>query len=110
VIRGSNFDAPGPVRGGAFLGMGPWGTFDTAGNAREWCFNDDGSGKRYLLGGGWNDQPYRFSDVVAESPFDRATVNGIRLVKYLREEPNFALARWADRPLVPRLHEGEAGI
>jgi predicted esterase len=72
--------------------MGPWGTFDTAGNMREWCLNDDGTGKRYLLGGGWNDQPFRFSDKVTESPFDRASVNGIRLVKYPGDEPNLAQA------------------
>jgi formylglycine-generating enzyme required for sulfatase activity/tRNA A-37 threonylcarbamoyl transferase component Bud32/predicted esterase len=90
VIPGSRFDADGPVRGGSFGSMGPWGTFDTAGNMREWCINLDGAGKRYLLGGGWNDSPFRFSDATALPPFDRSASNGVRLVKYLEPEPESA--------------------
>jgi dienelactone hydrolase len=92
VVPGSRFDADSPIRGGSFGSMGPWGTFDTAGNMREWCFNLDARGKRYLLGGGWNDQPFRFSDATALPPFDRSPSNGVRLVKYLRQEPELELA------------------
>ena len=92
VVPGSRVDADGPARGGGFGSMGPWGTFDTAGNVREWCVNLDGRGNRYLLGGGWNDQPFRFSDATALPPFDRSPSNGVRLVAYLGAEPQLALA------------------
>jgi predicted esterase len=90
VVPGSRFDSDGPVRGGSFGSMGPWGTFDTAGNMREWCVNLDRVGKRYLLGGGWNDSPFRFSDATALPPFDRSPSNGVRLVKYLQSEGEIA--------------------
>ena len=31
-----------------------------AGNVKEWVWNDTGSGKRYLLGGAWNEPDYQF--------------------------------------------------
>ena len=92
MVAGSHFDADAPSRGGAFLSMGPWGLFDAAGNVREWCSNVDGLGKHYLLGGGYNDSPYRFTDAAALPPFDRAPSNGVRLVKYLTKDEAFAAA------------------
>jgi dienelactone hydrolase len=53
-----------------------------AGNVREWCANDDGSGRRYILGGGWADFAYAFTDRTAQRPLDRSPINGIRLVRY----------------------------
>jgi dienelactone hydrolase/tRNA A-37 threonylcarbamoyl transferase component Bud32 len=97
MVRGSRFDAESPARGGAFLSMGPWGLFDAAGNVREWCSNLDGLGKHYLLGGGYNDSPYRFTDATALPAFDRSPSNGVRLVKYLTKDD--ALAQ-ASRPIV----------
>jgi dienelactone hydrolase len=67
-----------------------------AGNVREWCENADAEGKRYILGGGWSDLTYAFNDAYAQPAFDRSSINGIRLVKYLRDEPNLALSA---RPL-----------
>jgi len=40
--------------------MGPHGTFDTAGNVKEWTWNASGD-HRWLLGGAWNDDPYMAS-------------------------------------------------
>ena len=97
MVPGSHFDADSPARGGAFLTMGPWGLFDAAGNVREWCSNLDGWGKHYLLGGGFNDPTYRFTDATAVPPFDRSPSNGVRLVQYLTKDD--ALAR-ASRPIV----------
>ena len=92
VVPGSNYDGQGPRRGSTTRGMGPFGTFDMAGNVREWCENASESG-RYILGGGWNDQTYSFNDAYSQNAFDRSATNGIRLVKYLRNEPNLQLAK-----------------
>jgi eukaryotic-like serine/threonine-protein kinase len=65
----SNFSGRGlsPVR--SHQGMSIFGTFDMAGNAKEWCWNATGS-KRYILGGAWNEPPYMFVDIDAQSPSD----------------------------------------
>jgi len=82
LVPASNFSGHGaaPVR--SFRGLGPSGTYDMAGNAREWCSNAKGT-DRYLMGGSWKDPAYIFTDGDAASPFDRSPKNGIRLVKYL---------------------------
>src|SRR5829696_668706 len=81
VVPSSNYSsqAPWPVGKG---GISPFGTYDMAGNVREWCYNRDG-GNRFILGGGWNDLPYQFTDTYTQPAFDRSPINGIRLVKYL---------------------------
>jgi hypothetical protein len=38
---------------GAYKGVGPYGTYDMAGNVREWVANADDSGHRFILGGSW---------------------------------------------------------
>jgi formylglycine-generating enzyme required for sulfatase activity/dienelactone hydrolase len=91
IVPLSNFDGRGLAPVGQYRGVGPFGTSDMAGNAREWCLNQAGS-ERYILGGGWNDQTYAFNDAYAQDPFDRGPTNGFRVVKYLSDE-NLATAR-----------------
>jgi len=63
------------------------GISDMAGNVREWVYNaDPGTGKHFLLGGGWNDPGYSFNDAVAFSPWDRTETNGFRLATF--EDPD----------------------
>ena len=91
IVAGSNIESQGPAKGSTTLGMSPFGVFDLSGNVREWCENEGGSG-RYILGGGWSDPAYMFNIPYTQNPFDRSEINGVRLVRYLYQEPNMALA------------------
>ncbi|HEX5387287.1 MAG TPA: protein kinase [Gemmatimonadales bacterium] len=95
IVPLSNFAGRGLSPVGKYQGVGPYGSVDMAGNAREWCFNGTGS-ERYILGGGWNDPTYAFNDAYAQDPFDRTATNGFRVVRYLSDE-NLAAA---ERPIV----------
>ena len=78
----SNFDYRGPIPVRESAAMSPSGAYDMAGNVKEWVWNANAGGDRYILGGGWGEPSYMFGDVEARSPFDRAPQNGVRCVKY----------------------------
>ena len=70
VLLFSNFDSSGPVRVGSRPGLGPFGTYDMAGNVREWCLN--AGYRRYSLGGAWNEGRSYYVTPGAVPPFDRS--------------------------------------
>ena len=81
IVRVSNFgDAPAPI--GTRRGLGDFGTYDMAGNVREWVFNASTTG-RYVLGGAWSDPSYSFNfDTDSNDPWLRAETNGVRCARY----------------------------
>ena len=72
--------------------LGPFGTYDTAGNAREWLANTVDKDQRFLLGGSYRSPGYLYNDPEALSPFDRSETNGFRCVKSLGPIPAEASA------------------
>ena len=80
ILLYSNFGGNGAVAVGSLSGVGQFGTYDMAGNVKEWCLNDTGA-RRYILGGSWNEGRSYYSAPDALSPFDRSPTNGFRCVK-----------------------------
>ena len=86
ILWASNFDGKGPAPVGRHDGLGPFGTYDMAGNVKEWCWTETNH-QRFLLGGAWNEPMDMFADYDAKGPFERAPGYGFRLAKYTRPLP-----------------------
>jgi serine/threonine protein kinase/formylglycine-generating enzyme required for sulfatase activity len=84
ILLWSNFDTKGPAKVGSYDGLGPSGTYDMAGNVREWCINSTGD-LRHILGGAWSDPDYLYRSTDAAEPYDRSAINGFRCM--LTSEP-----------------------
>jgi eukaryotic-like serine/threonine-protein kinase len=85
ILRFSNFGGKGTTRVGSTGGLGPYGTYDMAGNVKEWAWNETNRGRRYILGGAWNEASYLFHDEDGQPPFERRTGFGFRCMKPGRE-------------------------
>jgi eukaryotic-like serine/threonine-protein kinase len=86
ILWVSNFDGKGPAPVGSHHGLGPFGTYDMAGNLKEWCWTETNH-RRFLVGGAWNEPMDMFADYDAKGPFERAPGYGFRLAKYIRPLP-----------------------
>jgi serine/threonine protein kinase/dienelactone hydrolase len=86
----SNMSSKALAPVGTYPGIGPYGTYDTAGNVREWVANEVDDNLRFILGGAWNSAAYLYFDPEALSPFDRSETNGFRCVRNLGPLPEDA--------------------
>ena len=86
IISMSNFDGEKAAQVGLYTGLGPFGTYDMAGNVREWVWNAWGA-DRMILGGAWNDPRYMFTLPNSLPPSNRSAGNGFRTVRYIDEGP-----------------------
>jgi dienelactone hydrolase len=93
TVQMSNIAGSAPAAVGAYKGLGPYGTYDTAGNVREWVANTVGDDLRFILGGSWKSPLYLSINPEALSPFDRAEGNGFRCVRNLGALPEQAIGQ-----------------
>ena len=92
TVQSSNISRERIAPVGAFSGVGPFGTYDMAGNVKEWIVNPLRDGRRLILGGAWSSLSYLYSEPEALSPFDRSATNGFRCVRNLAAVPSAVLA------------------
>jgi dienelactone hydrolase len=87
TIPVSNISSQALTAVGTYPGLGPYGTYDMAGNVSEWAENPVDNNLRVLLGGSWKSPSYLYFDPEALSPFDRSATNGFRCVRNLGPVP-----------------------
>ncbi len=81
IVPMSNISTNEVAAAGKYRGLGPYGTYDTAGNVREWVLNPVDKDLRFILGGSWKSPSYMYSTPEAASPFDRSETDGFRCVQ-----------------------------
>ncbi len=91
ILAASNFSGRG-ARPTGQGGLGPFGTYDMAGNVAEWCANPAGD-QRHMLGGSWLTDSYTYRDPYAHAPLERRPGFGFRLIQ---ADPATAPDAWAD--------------
>lgn len=102
LIMEGNFSSESVAAVASYSSVGPYGTYDLAGNVREWCLNataDTPGSDRYILGGSWRDSSYLFTYGIAQSPWDRSETNGFRVIRNMNDDEKFAgLSLAVERP------------
>ena len=107
LLRYSNFGGKGPGEVGTRPSLTAFGTYDMAGNVREWAWNASG-GRRYTLGGAWSDPTYLYTGPDALDPMDRSSILGVRCAVYDAPPPEAAFGP-LDRVLVDYSKETPVG-
>jgi TolB-like protein/dienelactone hydrolase len=86
IVHGSNFGGRDFEPVGRSASVGPHGTYDMAGNAREWVWTQ-GSLGRVIAGGAFNTPPYVYLEPEQAPPADRTAGNGIRCMRPAQPGP-----------------------
>ena len=83
IIPFSNFNGAQPHAVLKEKSMSPFGTYNMAGNVKEWSWTPTHNGNRYALGGSYLEPGYLFFEHDSRDPFERSDIIGFRCVKYL---------------------------
>lgn len=81
----SHFDAREPVEVHQPTGLGPWSTYNTAGNVREWVLNSTTEKLGIIQGSHWESYG-NYAQVITAQKMNRHPSNGLRLVDNLGAE------------------------
>jgi predicted esterase len=96
ILGQSNVGGTAKAPVGQYRGLAAYGTYDMAGNVREWAWNATGP-QRYNLSSGWNEPGYVFRHAFAMDPWSRDPTHGVRCVRYVDEPPAEQLG-----PVIPQ--------
>jgi eukaryotic-like serine/threonine-protein kinase len=99
VVHASNFGGRELAPVGRFRGLGPYGTYDMAGNAREWLWTQ-GSLRRWVAGGAFDEPPYVYMQPDEAPPAERSAANGFRCMLPVQAGPADGALR---RPVAKRV-------
>jgi eukaryotic-like serine/threonine-protein kinase len=86
IVQDSNFGGQALAPVGRSAGVGPHGTDDMAGNAREWLWTE-GSLGRWVAGGAFNEPRYLYLQPDEAPPGDRSAATGLRCMRPAQAGP-----------------------
>lgn len=86
IVHGSNFGGRELAPVGRFGSVGPHGTYDMAGNAREWLSTQGALG-HWVAGGAFDEPKYLYLQPGEVPPDDRSANNGFRCMRLVLAGP-----------------------
>jgi formylglycine-generating enzyme required for sulfatase activity/dienelactone hydrolase len=88
ATQAGNFSGRGLAPVGRYPSLGRFGTYDLAGNCKEWLWNQWGSsGQRMAMGGAWDEVSYQAGVPDAADPWERRANVGFRCVRSATPPP-----------------------